>query len=123
MEGAGTHPEYDCIRIRELAARCIIGINEAERLEKQDVVINIVLYGDLRPAGQSDCIDDAINYKTIKDEVLAMVEGSSWFLLEKLAEEIALICLSHPLVARVRISVDKPGALRFARSVAVEIFR
>ncbi len=113
----------DKIHIRDLLVRCIVGIYPDERREKQDVIINIVLHADLRKAGESDDIDDTVNYKTIKKEVLAMVQQSEYFLLEKLAEQIVGIALKGSKVQRVDVSIDKPGALRFARSVAVEISR
>lgn len=113
----------DKIHIRDLLVRCIVGIYPDERREKQDVIINIVLHADLRKAGESDDIDDTVNYKTIKKEALAMVQQSEYFLLEKLAEQIAGIALKDSKVQRVDVSIDKPGALRFARSVAVEISR
>jgi len=113
----------DRIYIRDLSLRCIIGINDDERREKQDVVINIVLYTDLRKAGRSDRIEDSVNYKTVKKEIISLVDRSSCYLVEKLAEDIAGLCLNNPLVRKVKVSVDKPMALRFSRSVAVEIVR
>lgn len=113
----------DRIYIRDLLLRCIIGIYPEERREKQDVIINITLGGDMSRAGQSDNIEDAIDYKNIKKRVLAMAQQSSFFLVERLAEQIATICLENPKVQEVRVSVEKPGALRFARSVGVEITR
>mgnify|MGYP001293297789 CR=1 FL=1 len=113
----------DKIFIRDLLVRCIVGIYPEERREKQDVIINITLYADLTKAGQSDDIEDTVNYKTIKKEVLAMVQSSEFLLLEKLATEITRIALQDSLVQRVDVSIDKPGALRFARSVAVELSR
>ena len=74
----------DKIFIRDLLVRCIVGIYPEERKEKQDVKINMVLYTDLRKAGQSDDIDDTVNYKTIKKQVLKMVQESDFFLIEKL---------------------------------------
>ena len=106
-----------------MLVRCIIGVNDEERSEKQDVIINITLYADLQKACQNDTIDDTVNYKTVKLNVLSMVEQSSFLLIEKLAGEIAVICLNDPRVIKVKVSVDKPGALRFARSAAVEIQR
>ena len=44
-------------------------------------------------------------------------------LVEKMASEIAGICLLDPQVERAIVRVEKPGALRFARSVGVEIDR
>jgi len=113
----------DRIHIRDLLVRCIVGIYPDERREKQDVIINIVLHVDLSNAGKSDDIEDTVNYKTIKKSVLVMVQQSEYLLLEKLADEIAQIALNESLVQRVDVSIDKPGALRFARSVAVEISR
>lgn len=113
----------DRILIRDLGARCLIGINDEERRAKQEVVINLALYADLRPAGRSDRFEDAVDYRAIKKQVLTLVEESQYFLLEALAEEIAAVCLAYPGVRQVLVSVDKPSALRFARSVAVEIRR
>ena len=113
----------DRIIISDLRSRCIVGVNDDERREKQDVVINISIYGDFRKAGQTDRFEDAVDYRAIKKRVLAMVECSKYFLLEALAEAVAGLCLSTPAVIKVQVRVDKPAALRFARSVGVEIIR
>ena len=112
----------DRIHIRDLAVECVIGVNPEERLKKQLVVINVTLHADLSRACASDRLADTIDYKAIKVAVLREVEQSQFHLIERLAERIAEIALGFP-VARVDVSVDKPGALRFARSVAVEISR
>ena len=113
----------DRIHIRDLMIRCIVGIYPEERSKKQDVIINMTLYADFRTACASDAIEDTVAYKAIKKKVLASVEESSFYLIERLAEHIAQIVLDSPRVKKVDVSVDKPGALRFARSVAVEITR
>ncbi len=113
----------DRIFINDLRARCIIGVNAEERREKQDVLINIGLVTDLRLAGKSDRIEDSVDYRALKKAILAMAEDSRYRLLEALAEAIAKICLEHPAVSEAHVKVDKPFALRFARSVAVEITR
>lgn len=113
----------DRIHIRDLAIRCIIGIYPEERETKQDVLINVTMETDLRAAGQSDAIEDTVDYKAIKRRILDAVEASSFQLIESIAEQSAMICLGDPRVQRVTVTVDKPGALRFARSVAVEVCR
>ncbi len=113
----------DQIQIKDLLLRTIVGINPDERRDRQDVLINIVLWADTRAAGRSDSIDDAVNYRTITKRVIELVEGSHFYLVEKLAEEIAAICLQDERVERAVVSVEKPGALRFARSVGVTIDR
>lgn len=113
----------DRIIISDLLADCIVGVNEDERVKKQDVVINITLMVDLKEPGRTDRLEDSVDYKVLKKKVLGMVEGSSFFLIEALAESIAGICLENPKVAQAVVRVDKPGALSGARSVAVEITR
>ena len=113
----------DRIYIRDLKCRCIVGINPGERTNLQDVIISIVLFANLRAACASDRIEDTVDYKSVKQAVLSMVEASSYFLVERLAGRIAEVCLENARVCAVRVTVDKPGALRFAHSVAVEIYR
>ncbi len=113
----------DKIHIRNLLVRCIIGIHDEERRDKQDVIINITLHVNLRKAGKTDNLEDSIDYVQIKKSILDLIEESSFFLVEKLAEEIANICLDTLQVQRVKVTVDKPGALRFASAAAVEIVR
>ena len=118
-----TERPLDRIRIRDLRTRCIVGIYDHERREKQDVVLNITLHANLDAACKSDNIKDTVDYKTLKKAVLNMVEASNFYLIEKLAESVADLALATPGVRRADVSVDKPGALRFTRSVAVEITR
>jgi FolB domain-containing protein len=113
----------DRILIRDLLVRCILGLNDDERREKQDVVINLVLYADLNRAGTTDCVQDSVNYRDVKKRVLAAAESSSYHLVEALAERVAAVCLEFTRVARVQVTVEKPSALRFARSVGVELTR
>ncbi len=113
----------DQIHIKDLLLRTIVGINEEERRDRQDVLINMVLHVDTRPAGESDDIDQAVNYRTLTKRVIQLVETSQFYLVEKLAAEIAASCLDDPRVERVHVTVEKPGALRFARSVGVTIER
>ena len=115
--------ELDQIHIRDLTFRCIIGVTQAERRAKQDVVVNITLWADLRQAAQSDRIEDTVDYSAVKGQVLADGERSSFFLIERLAQQIADICLADGRVQRARVLVEKPSALRFARTVGVEIVR
>jgi dihydroneopterin aldolase/D-erythro-7,8-dihydroneopterin triphosphate epimerase len=113
----------DQILIKDLFLRTIIGVNDDERSNRQDVLINLVLDVDTRAAGRSDDMNDTVNYRDIAKQVIELVEGSKFFLVEKLADEIARVCLSEQRVEQVRVSVEKPAALRFAKSVGVSIVR
>jgi len=114
----------DEIRIDDLLLRAVIGINGEERRDRQDVLISLVLFVDTRTAGRTDDIADApVNYRTLTKRLITRVEESEFHLIERLAAEIAGLCLEEPAVERVRVKVTKPGALRFARSAGIVIER
>lgn len=113
----------DRILISDLSVRCIIGVGDEERRKKQDVLINVTLFANLHRAGVSDRFEDAVDYRSVKKRIHAMAEESRYFLVESLAEAVASCCLEHPGVLKVMVRVEKPSALRFARSVGVEIER
>ncbi len=113
----------DRIIISDLLVRGILGVNPWERHTPRDILINLELVTDVRAAGTSDDIADAVNYRTVAKRVIALVEESSRLTVEALATDVARACLEEPQVVRVRVRVDKPGAIRFSRSVAVEIER
>jgi len=113
----------DKVIIKDLLLRGIIGINDWEREKKQDILINIIMEGDLSAAGESDQIEDAINYRTAAKAVIKHVEETQPYTVEALAADIAAICLENEKVEKVLVRVEKPGALRFASSVGVEIER
>lgn len=113
----------DRIHIRQLRTRCIVGIYPEERKKTQEVEISLTIYADLSKPAQSDSIEDTIDYKAVKKDVLELVENSQYYLVERLAGRIAEVVLAYPGVEAVDVTLDKPGALRFARSVAVELTR
>lgn len=113
----------DRILIQDLLIRGIIGIHDWEREKKQDILINIEMEADCRPAGTSDDFREAVDYRAVTKSIIALVERSQFFLVERMAEEVAAICLEDPRVTLARVRVEKPGAVRFARSVGVEVER
>jgi FolB domain-containing protein len=113
----------DTIVIKDLLLRGIVGINDWERETKQDILINLEVHVDARPAGSSDDMADSLNYRTLTKDIIAYIEGSSHYLVEALATEIARIAVIVHGAESVSVRVEKPGALRFASSVGVEIER
>ncbi len=111
------------ITIKNLCAKTIIGIYDWEREAKQEVLINAMIEYNAARAIQSDQIDDALDYKTIAKEIIAAVEESQFFLLEKLADHVLQLIMNHPQVEKATVEVDKPGALRHAESVSVTLSR
>jgi FolB domain-containing protein len=115
--------KMDKVIIRDLMARGIIGINESERTNPQDILINITMEADTQKAGLSDDINDCINYRTVSKKALALAEKAERLTVEALANDIAMMVLEFEGVQGVCVRVEKPGAVRFSRSVGVEIER
>lgn len=114
----------DRIHIKDLMVSGILGINPDERVNPQDILINATLWADTRPAAASDAIDDAVNYRTITKRLIAHIEQGEPMLVERLVAELVDICFdADGRVAAVEMTVEKPGALRHARSVGITIRR
>jgi FolB domain-containing protein len=113
----------DQVFIRDLLVRGIIGINDWEREKPQDILINIVISADLNTAGETDDIAYSVNYRTIAKKAQARAETAQRLTVEALAADIAKLCLEEPGVVKARVRVEKPNAVRFARSVGVEVER
>jgi FolB domain-containing protein len=114
----------DRIVIEDLLVRGIVGTKPDERANPQDIVVGVTMWVDTRPAAASDDIADTVNYRTVSKAIIAHVESGDPQLVERLADEIAALCLdTDERVSEVEVSVRKPGALRFARSVGVVVRR
>jgi dihydroneopterin aldolase len=115
--------EGDRIDIVGLAVPTIIGIFDWERKVRQKVLLDLTLWTDVRRAARTDRIEDALDYKEVSKRLQTFVGSSRFFLLERLAEEVAAILLGEFGARQVRVRVEKPGALRGAKTVAVTITR
>ena len=109
--------------IRDLLVRGVIGIRDWERNKPQDILIYITAFNDTRRAGETDAIQDCVDYSALSKKIQAHAETSARFTVEALANDLARICLEEKGVNKVVVRVEKPGAVRFARSVGVEIER
>ena len=113
----------DKIFLTSLSTEAVIGIFDWERKIKQRIEIDLELSLDLSAAAKSDSIDDTLNYKSVAKRVLAFVGESRFQLVETLAERIAGLVLAEFPIARVRVTVHKPGAIRNSSDVGVIIER
>jgi FolB domain-containing protein len=109
------------IKITDLALRTIIGGIDWERNTPQDVVINISLTYDAERAIDTDAMEDTVDYKRLKSRIIDEVEKSRFHLLEKLTSRVLEIVMEDARVLSAKVRIDKPTALRFAKTVSVEM--
>ena len=112
------------IRIKDLLIRTYIGFNPDELVNKQDVIINIEIEVDIPDSTlKNDEPIDIFDYKIITKKVIKLVQEGRFKLLEVLTNNILDLIMENEKVKWARVEVDKPHALRFAKSVSIEMER
>lgn len=113
----------DIIFLRELKIETVIGIYDWERKIKQVVVLDLEMATDIKKAAETDHIDDTLDYKAVAKRVIEFVEGSSFQLVETLAEKVAEVVLTEFNVPWIKLTLNKAGAITGAEGVGVMIER
>ena len=113
----------DTIFLRGLEVECIIGFIDWERQVRQTLVFDLELPVNCTLAAASDDVADTVDYKKVAKRVLAWVGESQFHLVETLAHRLALLLIEEFDLEWVRISVNKPGAIRHSRNVGIRIER
>jgi len=113
----------DRVFIENLTVETVIGIFDWEREIKQAVSLDLEMDFDIRAAAASDSIADALDYKAVSKRLIGFIERSQFQLVEALAERCAAIVLEEFPVARLRLKLSKPGAVRGSSAVGVIIER
>jgi len=106
------------IKIKNLRLKAIIGVYESERIDRQDIIVNVDMEFDCDKAIESDHISETIDYDIITKRIMQLVESSRYFLLEKLATNILKLIIEENNITKARVEVDKPNAIPLADSVS-----
>jgi dihydroneopterin aldolase len=113
----------DTIFLRGLEIECLIGFIEWERRIRQKVVIDFELPVDCAHAASTDEVADTLDYKRVAKRIIEFVSASEFKLVETMSHRVAMLVLEEFGVEWIRISVNKPGAIRGSRDVGVSIER
>src|SRR5262245_63740984 len=115
----------DRILISGLRELGLHGVLPEEQLRPQPFQIDLELLVDLSSAGDSDELDDTVDYSAVCEAVSRVVSSESYRLLERLATRIAEVCCADPRVEGVVVNVRKlhPPVRAMLDSVGVRIER
>ena len=109
-----THPAppstLDRLVVRGLTVRGHHGVLEHERREGQDFVVDVALGIDSTTAAGTDDLRDTVDYGALSEELKEAVQRDPVDLIETLAQRLADVCLTHPQVLNVEVTVHKPQA-------------
>jgi dihydroneopterin aldolase len=120
---ASTPDKGDRIFLHGLAVECIIGFIAWERRVRQTIVVDVEMPVDCALAAASDDVADTLDYKKVAKRLISFVSSSEFKLVETLAHRAALLILAEFGVEWVRLSVNKPGAIRGSKDVGVAVLR
>ena len=108
------------IKVKNLLLRTFIGFNPEELVNQQDVLINFEIeYNTSKEFLDRDDPENILNYKELTKKVISFVEKGRHKLLEVLTHNILNLLMEDERVRYAKVEVDKPHALRFAKSVSV----
>ncbi|AIU71631.1 dihydroneopterin aldolase [Hafnia alvei FB1] len=113
----------DIVFIEELTVITTIGVYDWEQTIRQKLVFDVELAWDNRKAALSDDVADCLSYADVSDAIIKHVEPNQFALVERVAEEVAMMLMDKFNSPWVRIKVSKPGAVAHAKSVGVQIER
>jgi dihydroneopterin aldolase len=106
--------------LRELGVH---GVLPEEQTRPQPFEVDVELTVDLEPAGESDTLDDTVDYAAVAEAISRVVRSERYQLLERLAARIAEVCKVDERVTSVAVTVRKlhPPVRAMVDHVAVRI--
>lgn len=115
----------DRIRIPGIRELGIHGVLPEEQARPQPFEVDVELLVDLAAAGETDRLDDTVDYSAVCEAVSRVVRSEQYHLLERLASRIAEVCRADPRVRGVVVEVRKlhPPVRAMIDHVAVRIER
>ena len=116
----------DKIIIKGLEIFAYHGVNDEEKEQGQNFVLDITLWADLLQACESDNLEDTVNYAAVRKTVTRVMTENRYDLIEAAAENTAQAILDEfPKISKVEITLKKPQAPMNAEFdyVAVDIMR
>ena len=97
----------DRIFIRDLVIRGKHGVLDVEHTRDQEFIVDISIDFDTRKAAESDVLDDTINYDFFRSIAQDVVQGTSFRLIERLADAVAQKILENKRIDRVSVTIRK----------------
>jgi len=115
----------DHVLINDLRFESIIGVLDQERLAPQPLRVDVDMEIDLHDAGSSDDLEQTVHYGEVAVALANLARDTQYLLLERLAQHMAEVVLSFPLVRAVELTLTKlqPPIPEQIDSTAVRIRR
>jgi dihydroneopterin aldolase len=100
----------DELRITGIQAKGFHGLFDFEQRDGQIFLVDLLVKGDLSKAGNSDSIEDTVDYGAMTARVKELIESGPYRLIERLAEVIATSLKEEFALSSIEVTVHKPEA-------------
>ena len=111
----------DTITLTGVHANGTHGVLAFEHERPQTFVVDVTLHLDLAAAGQSDDLNDTIDYGRVAKDIVAVIEGPHVDLIERLAQRIR--CAGRRLHRRHRAQASRAHRRGFCRCIGLHLAR
>jgi len=112
----------DTILISDLEVFYHVGVTDAERAERQRLLVSVELSHDFKSASTNDNLAETIDYDAVCRQLRGFGDGVHWVLIETLATDIAAMVLDQFRPRAVTVTVKK-FVIPQAAYVAVKVTR
>ena len=109
--------------IKDFIIEEIIGIHEHEKIKKQKIKFNIVLDINQSSVPDEKDIKSIVDYEKITNKLENLTKSKKYNFLESLAEDSFKEIFEDKRINSVTIKIEKPDAIKNAKSVGVEVFK
>ena len=109
--------------IKDFIIEEIIGIHEHEKIKKQKIKFNIVLDVNQSSLPDEKDIKSIVDYEKITNKLESLTKSKKYNFLESLAEDSFKEIFEDKRINSVTIKIEKPEAIKNAKSVGVEVFK
>ncbi|EAR09518.1 dihydroneopterin aldolase [Reinekea blandensis] len=113
----------DQVYLSGLSLSTLIGVYEFERHAPQELILDLTLDYDCRPAGESDNIERALDYDRLSRRIRAWAESQTFELIETFAERLCQLIHAEFGIQRMTCRINKPAAVADCGAVGIQINR
>lgn len=100
----------DELKITGIQAHGFHGVFDFEQHDGQLFLVDLLLHLDLKKSGESDALEDTVDYGAMTARVKELIESGPYRLIERLAEVIATTLKRDFSLSNIEVTVHKPEA-------------
>ena len=111
------------VLIKDFLINEIIGIHKHEKIKKQRIIFNIVIDINQNTLPNDNDLSSIVDYEKITNKLSKLTRSKNYNFLESLAEDSFKEIFEDKRINSATIKIEKPEAIKNAKSVGVEVFK